>query len=525
MEPRTEQAPTWLHYAACAFSGTGLALTYPDYGLWPLAWFSVAPFLSTLLGRAPHHGARLGFVFGIFYFGPTISWLSNTMINFGHMPVWLAAMVTTLAAVIMSLFTAFFAWLVSWIGGKRGDAMALACAPVLWVAVELLRSHVPILAFPWARIADGQYLFLTFIQIADFCGEEGAGFVIMIVNVALASMIRWKTESGHRFPIRVAAFAIVLFALSMIYGQIRLGQAESMQGAAVPVALLQGNIDQERKWERSYQREQATMYIDMTMKAAAKDAKLVVWPEAAATFYFGKDPYYDGLMAQVAQMSKVTILFGAVDSGQKNGKRISFNSAWLLDSKGESEKYDKVRLAPFGEYVPLPRLLFFVHQIAHSIGDVTPGEELLVLEGDGLRLGPQICFETIFPQYSAQMAAMGAGAIVTITNDSWFGFSPASRQSMSMAVFRAVESRIPVLRAAQSGVSAIIAADGRIMVETPLFVRTTLFGSYIPRTGPPTFYSLYGWLMVPLIFALGAVAMVVWAFITPSRSREVDIAG
>ncbi|MDH5637831.1 MAG: apolipoprotein N-acyltransferase [Nitrospinota bacterium] len=512
-----ERAPGWVHYGASAFAGTGMALTYPDYGLWPLAWFTVAPFLFTLRGRAPHHGAWLGFVFGLFYFGPTLTWLSNTMTNYGHMPVWLAALVNALAVVIISLFTAFFGWLTAWIGRKTSGDMALLCVPVIWVAVELFRSHLPILAFPWARLADGQYLFLSFIQIADFCGEEGAGFLIMLVNAVWASMIWWMADKSRRFPIRLAAVAFILFVSSMVYGQARLAQSEKINGAPVPVALLQGNIDQARKWDRGYQREQVKMYIDMTLKASAHGAKLVVWPEAAATFYFGKDPYYDGLIRQVAQMAKVTILFGAVDSGERDGKRISFNSAWILDMGGHAEKYDKVRLAPFGEFVPLPKLLFFVHQIAHSIGDVTPGDQVHTLDAGGLRLGPQICFEIIFPQYSAQLAAMGAGAIVTITNDSWFGMSPASRQSMSMAVFRAVENRIPVLRAAQSGVSAIIGPDGRITAETPLFVKTTLFGQYIPRTGPPTFYSLYGWL-IPWFFALGGVAIVVWTYIGARRA-------
>ena len=499
----------WLHFVAAAFSGMGLALSFPDYGIWPLAWFTVAPFLLTLGGKTPSQGAKLGFVFGLFYFGPTLTWLSNTMIHFGHMPVWLAALVNGLGIVYVSFFTAFFGWLVAWIGRRAGEEAALAFSPLLWVAVELLRSHAPPLAFPWARIADSQYLFITFIQVADFCGEEGAGFVMLAVNMALARIISWKMTRGP-FPLRWTALAFFIFAGCLVYGQVSVGKYSRPEGKAVHVALLQGNIDQARKWDRNYTREQARMYVTMTLDAASKGASLVVWPEAAATFFFGKDAYYDGLMKEVAHMGGASIFFGASDYEQIEGRDVSYNSAWLLSPAGDAKKYDKVRLAPFGEYVPLPRLLFFVHQIAHSVGDMTPGEKLFTLDTASYKMGPQICFEIIFPQYSAQLSAMGAQALVNITNDSWFGVSPASRQSLSMAVFRAVENRTPLLRAAQSGVSAIIAPDGRITDQTGLFVQTTLHGNFVPRQGPPTAYSLYGWFLA-WIYPVGALAAILWA--------------
>jgi len=519
--PDQNKAYSWGHLAMAGFAGAGLALAYPDYGLWPLAWLTLAPFLASLWGKLPHQGARLGFVFGIFYFGPTLTWLYNTMTNFGHMPAWLAVAANGLGVVYMSFFTAFFGWLVAWAGRRAGDEMALAFAPFFWVAVELLRSHIPPLAFPWARIADSQYLFIHFIQIADICGEEGAGFIMLLANAALAALILWAMGHRRRFPLGWVAVCAVLAPSIFLYGKASLARDYAAGAKPIPVALIQGNIDQARKWEHEYQREQARMYLAMTMEASAAGAKLAIWPETAATFYFGKDPYYDGLVREVASVSKLSLFFGAVDWGVVEGKEVAFNSAWLLTPDGEAQKYDKVRLAPFGEYVPLPRLLFFVHKIAHSIGDITPGEAPVNLDVGTYKIGPQICFEIIFPQYSAKLAAMGAGAIVNITNDSWFGFSPASRQSLSMAVFRAVENRIPLLRGAQSGVSAIIGPDGRISAETPLFVKTTLHGSFVPRQGPPTIYSLYC-LPTAGFFVLASAGLLIWAYALGKRARPED---
>lgn len=496
---------------AAALSGAAVALGFPDYNLWPAPWIGLAPLFFVLRGKPPHHGAFLGMAFGIAYFGMTITWMINTMTQYGGMPMWLAVPVTALAVVYASVFPAVFGYFFSRLSSTRGPDMALAAAPFLWVATETLRGVLPPIAFPWARIADTQYTILPIIQIADIFGEEGLCFLIALVNAVMVKLVDWAAarRRGHvPFPAAWAGLAAALVALALVYGQARLGAADTAQGPGIPVALVQGNIDQGRKWESAYRTEQVNLYVKRTRAAAADGASLVIWPETAAPFYFGQAQGQDRIIYDLAGDTGATIVFGSPGFKRKNDVWMSYNRAWIVRPGGLAEKYDKLHLVPFGEYVPLRRLLFFVEKMVEAVGDLRPGDRLNLLHAEGYTLGAQICFEIIFPRYSRQIAAEGGSAIVNITNDSWFGPTAASRQSLAMAVFRAVENRIPVLRAAQSGVSAIVTATGAITGQTGLFVETTLMGEFTPRTGPPTVYTsagwVFGWLCVggAAVFAL-----------------------
>ncbi len=487
--------PGLTDYAIAAFSGMALAFSFQDFGLWPLAWVGMAPLLFILRGKAIHFGAALGFTAGMFYFGPTITWLSNTMIDYGQMPVWLAGAVNILAVLYVSLFLALFGYLVSRIDRKMGGDMALAAAPFLWVALELVRTQAPPFAFPWARIADSQFNVLPVIQIADFTGEEGLGFLIVFVNSALAAILIWIADgkkSWSRFPARWAALCVMLITATISYGYLQLDSFKKAKGKKIRVALIQGNVDQSRKWERSYRKKQLDIYINRTLKAGERGARLVVWPETAAPFYFGSDRLNDKLILNLVKTVGAPIIFGAPASINNGDKTLSYNRAWIVRPDGYRGKYDKIHLVPFGEYVPMQKLLFFVDKMVTAIGSLEPGDDLTLLDAGDYKVGAQICFEIIFPAYSRRLAADGAGVIVNITNDSWFGKSAASSQSLAMAVFRAVENRTPVLRAAQSGVSAIISKTGRITGRTELFTETTVLGEFNLRSGPATYYTRWG---------------------------------
>ncbi len=480
-----------------ALSGLMVASTFPDYGLWPVSFVALAPFFISIRGKTILAGSWLGFVMGIFYFGPTIYWVSNTMTEYAHMPSIPAFGATALMVMAAALFTFMFAYVMIKVEQRFGWDMALSIAPFLWVSLELIRGHLPIISFPWARLADSFYTVLPFIQIADITGEDGIGFIIVLVNVAVVKIIDWKTTydpfTSKPFPLRWALLCIAVVTMTLAYGQWRLHSFASTGEKNVKVALIQGNIDQGKKWKREYRNHQLNIYFTRTREAVSKGARIVVWPETAAPFYFGADPQNDRRIKKLVEEIGIPIIFGAPGYRKENKRIISYNRAWAVRPGGTAEKYDKTHLVPFGEYIPLKKAFFFLDKLVTAIGDMEPGQGLNLLDTNVLQVGPQICYEIIFPKYSRVLTEKGATAIVNISNDSWYGDSPASRQSMAMGVFRAIENRIPVLRAAQSGITALIDRTGKITEETKLFVETTLMGEITPRGKTPlTFFTKNG---------------------------------
>ncbi len=499
-------------YGLAALSGLCLALSFPGFGMWPLVWVAFVPFWFAIKGRTPLASAGIGIIAGIFYFGPPLSWVRNTMIDFGHMPIWSSVATNFLMVIVLSLYMGLFAYLVGRISLAKGEETALALSPFIWIAVEYARGHLPHFGFPWLRLADSQFEIAPIIQVADLTGADGVTFVILFVNAAIYKMVAslLRPTEGDKATLRWPVMAVTLLLLTVGYGFNRIDQFSASDQGEVKVCLLQGNIDQSRKWDPSYLDEQLGIYLSMSATAVDDGADLLIWPETAAPFYFGNDIPFDNKIYSLSQSLNVPILFGSPAIKRSNSRdepAITHNRAWIVKPDGSSGKYDKVHLVPFGEYVPFQKLLSFVEKFTAPIGDLRPGTELNPLNAGNYSLGVQICFEIVFPGYSRELVKNGAGALVNITNDSWFGDSPASKQSLSMAVFRAVENRTPLLRAAQSGVSAIVTPAGKITGKTGLFRSARLIGGFTPRTGPLTFYTLTGDLLAMLcsFITLGAV--------------------
>ncbi|MBI5814035.1 MAG: apolipoprotein N-acyltransferase [Nitrospinae bacterium] len=526
MTKKTNYSAAASDLGIAAISGLALAASFPDMGLWGMAWVALVPLLYSIRGKSVTRGFFMGFVFGLIYFELSVWWVINTITEYGHLPLWMAAIVQTLLITTMACYTGLFGGAVAWVSSRVSKDMGLAMAPFGWVTIEFFRIHSADFSFPWARIADSQYLLLPLIQIADVAGEEGLGFIIVMFNAALVKTVEWgvkRLASGGKEPLREkfpAVWVLISFGLvaaCLIYGFAKLDK--TYNGTPVSVALIQGNIDQARKWDRSYIQPQIDIYMSRTLEAARNGAKLIIWPEAAAPFVFGKDPKRDPAVLALARDFGADMILGAPWAQWEDGAVHEYNRAWLIRPDGMATSYDKLHLVPFGEYVPFQNILRFISRVVVAIGEMKPGGRITLLDAGEFKAGAQICYEIIFPEYSREIARLGGGVIVNITNDSWYGDSPASRQSMAMGVFRAVENRLPLLRAAQSGVSAIISPDGRILAQTPLFVETTLNGSFTPATGGEiTMYGatgdLFDWLC-----AAASLLFMVYAYTRGARSR------
>ncbi|HXR24889.1 MAG TPA: apolipoprotein N-acyltransferase, partial [Candidatus Binataceae bacterium] len=274
-------------------------------------------------------------------------------------------------------------------------------------------------------------------------------------------------------------------------------------------------------------------YVQQTEEAARLGADLIIWPEAAAAFFFqpteqypsafAEDAPYRQRLLQLAADIRDPILFGAPALGEVDGRLGFYNRAYLVSDAGAvAAWYDKIQLVPFGEYVPLRSLLgYFVNRVVEGFGDMFAGDRQTIFDLKGARLGVLICYESIFPNLSRMAVNRGADILVNITNDAWYGESSAPYQLLAMAAMRAVETKVPVVRVANTGISAVIEPTGKIVARTPLFKRGTEIERvyWQPRR---TIYTAVGDLFAEMCFALAAVALI-FGYFRPRRDEPQEV--
>ena len=495
---------TWRDYLLALLSGVLLALSFPKADFSVLAWFAFVPLLLAIAKKRPAAAFRLGFVCGLSAYGGILYWLNIVMTLYGNLPWFASFFLFLILAAYMAFYLGLTAMLVR--KGEMSGISPLLTFPFLWVGFEFLRSFL-LTGFPWAILGYSQYRILPLIQIADITGVYGLSFLIVLANVVLLRIIKGAVMKGHSiYPAKSAALLVALLVLTLGYGFMRLNSVE--KGAPLKVALIQGNIPQDVKWNPAFQESTIAAYERLTREACAGGIGLVVWPESAVPFYFQDDPKYASRIKRVAADAKSFLVTGSPAYDNEGGSIKYRNSAYLLSPSGEVlGRSDKVHLVPFGEYVPLAGLLPFVHKLVVGIGDFSPGAGTFPLVIDKGNLGVLVCFEGIFPELSRGYVRAGSRLLVNITNDAWYGRSSAPYQHLSMTVFRSVENRVPLVRAANTGITAIIDSRGHIRGMTQLFSETYLVGEVRMGEGE-TVYTRYGDIFAWLCLALSAIFIV-----------------
>lgn len=494
-------------FGLAGLTGLLLPLCFPDFNLGWLAWIALVPLHLALDGpfgtMTPRRALWLGWLAGSLAFIGIMSWVVTAMHQYGKMPLVASYPVMWLLAAYLGLYVGLYAAGFAWLA-RRMPAWVTMGTPCLWVTLELIRAHF-LSGFPWMLLGYSQYQWLPIIQIADITSAYGVSFVIVLVNAALADLLLWAWRRFHllppqRFPWRVPAAAVIVFMVSLAYGQAALTHAPSPDTVpSLTVGLIQPNIDQAHKWDPAYRRDTLDRYSALTAQAA-KGADLIIWPEAATPFFFEEEPLYRVEVAVLAHRHGVPLLFGSPALRRyPNGRPYLLNSAYLLAPDGKIVgRYDKRHLVPFGEYIPLhSSVLFFLDKLVEGIGDFEAGTTSTVF-APAVRPGvPQakisvvICYEVIFPELVREFVAQGATVMATITNDAWFGDSSAPHQHFAMVVFRAVENRIAFARSANTGISGLIDPSGRIVLATPIFTEQAVSGR-LPLRQTQTFYTRYG---------------------------------
>ncbi|MDD2500910.1 MAG: apolipoprotein N-acyltransferase [Geobacter sp.] len=459
-------------------SGLLIALSFPKADLSFLAWIALIPLLTTLEGQSPRAAFKLGFFSGLIAYAGLLYWVMIVMGDYGHLPLFATIPLWLFLSAWLALFCGLAAW--ATVMGEQCGIKSALLMPLAWVGADYLRSFL-MTGFPWTMLGHSQYRLLPLIQVADLTGVFGITALIVLANVVFYRIIRALSGAEIPYPAKSAIIFVLALTSVLGYGFFRLNTSLP-PAAPLKVALIQGNIDQAVKWSPAFREATLDIYTNLSRQAAARQQPdLIVWPESAAPFFFQENSPSSDRIRNLSRELKAHLLFGSPAIEQRNGQYSNLNSAFLLAPDGsERGRTDKMHLVPFGEYVPLARLLPFVNKLVHGIGDFVPGQEIKPLKAGSTPLGVLVCYEVIFPELARAQVNAGSRVLVNITNDAWFGRSSAPYQHLSMAAFRAVETRTPLIRAANTGITSIIDQNGHIRGMTSLFKEAVMVGEVQP---------------------------------------------
>ena len=477
--------------ALAVLSGVLLVLSFPKFGHPYVAFVALAPLLLALPGRTPAQALRLGYLTGAVSGFGLLYWTALVVIQYGGLPLPLGITVMSLLCLAVALFPSLFALLLARWLGALGPA-ALLLAPFAWVATEILRTHT-FFNFPWCLLGYSQHSNRPFIQFASATAVYGVSFLL----VATSSLLAFAAVETQRARRRAAAFALVAAVGGTWLHGTWVMSRPLPSGELLRVGLVQGGIRQEEKWVPESAWQNIDRHLELTRRAADGGARLVVWPESAVPFTFDHTPELAELLRALVRERGIYLMFGNDDREKTaSGGRHVFVGAKMLDPEGRLVfRYRKMRLVPFGEYVPL-RPLFTLGgrvgaKLVREVADFTPGRDPAVGVAEGHHLGAFICYEAIFPDLVRGFTARGADLLVNMTNDAWYGRTSAPHQHLAMATFRAVENGKYLVRAANTGITAVVDPRGRVLGSTALFEPTVLVWD-VPILPGSTFYSRHG---------------------------------
>ncbi|GIU81281.1 MAG: apolipoprotein N-acyltransferase [Pyrinomonadaceae bacterium] len=488
-------------------SAISLSLAFPDFELWFLAWVSFVPFFWAIFDTSRREAFVLGWIWGISFFFGSCWWLAHAPIHYGGIPAPISYFLILLASAIVGIFPGVFALLLSQAFSKFG-VRAVLIAPVFWTALEYARFWIT--GNNWNSIAYSQAFNLNVLQIASIGGIYLIGFLIVAFNAFLFLHLKLAIEKKLR---RTDWLAFVLFLLAVstvLFISKNTNEELKNTEKAGKIVVVQLNVPgkdlNEEKWlalrEKHIQMAETALESSKIENTQEPELPiLVVFPESPMNFAYGSDPELQKVFADFTRRNRVSLLFNSAELNKSKGNY--FNSAVMIDEKGQKiGQYDKIFLVPFGEYAPVPESLEkFVPTV---VGHFEKGREYDMFAFGNLKFGIMICFESHFPNLSREYAKQGADILIEMTNDGYLGKTPVLRQHLANAVFRAVETRKPVIRATNVGITAYINEKGEVLDEAESYAEAIRVWSVGKSQDSQTFYVKYGdWLaIICLIFTL-----------------------
>jgi apolipoprotein N-acyltransferase len=474
-------------------------------------WFAFVPLLATIRDASPRDSFRRTYLYGLLANAGVFFWIIIAMEKYGALSIWVSGGIMVLLVLALAVYPAVAA---AGTALFRNRAPVWLTGPLFFTLLDWIRVSFPLQGFPWAIPANALTGNLHLVQAADRIGTTGLNLLIYFVNFAIAEGIAARRERRPP-PIRLATAAAALFLALFGYGafQVQARSTAITQGDKIRVALLQGNIPQDLKWEPTEQEAILLNYRDLTLQARSADPDLIVWPEAAVPYTLPIDIRSFPTLAP--WLGRADLVTGApTASGQ--GTAVTFrNSAFVVAPNGDVRlRYDKQHLVPFGEYVPLSDLLPMHYIVPPVAGNFTAGRNPPLARVRGVPYGILICYEILFPDLTLDFVERGARFLVNITNDAWFDQTSGPYQHVRFGILRAIETRRPIVRAANTGITTWYDPIGRMQMSTRLFTRGFVTAEIAPST-EMTFYVRH-----PSLVPMGVLLLLLGITLRGWRRRE-----
>ncbi len=478
-------------FIGASLSGILIGISFGTLWGW-LAFVGLVPLFFVVRELDLRQSYLAGIWTSFLFYLLSLNWIYIALHRYGGFSIFLSALAVVFMALVLSCITGFAIPLALSLH-RRGCVPLVLALSASWVVIDYLRGIFPFGGFPWSTLAMPQFQNLRLIQIADVTGIWGVTFFVVWINAVVAELllttVRVQTtvrgEPVEPHPSTSSGRAVKLIATGLLcisifgYGQFRLQQWRHLDSSLpkLRAGLIQGNIPQEIKLSGTHHEGELEVFQQKASRLQGS-ADLIVWPEAAWPNPLPIDmerlsPSLLGMKAN-DKPNPYSLIGAVLEESSSTGEKHYFNSAVLFNAKGELlESYQKIKRVPFGEYIPMAGWFPFLRPVAAREG-FAAGISAAPLNVGWAKVGALICYEDIFPEISRQMVRRGAHLLVNLTNDAWYGISAAPYQHLALSVFRAVENRRFLLRATNTGISAVIGASGEVVAKTPLRERAVL---------------------------------------------------
>ncbi|OGF62383.1 MAG: apolipoprotein N-acyltransferase [Candidatus Fischerbacteria bacterium RBG_13_37_8] len=493
-----------------------LALSFPKWDYSFLAWIALIPLIYAMKENA-RASFFYGFIYGVVCNYITFYWVVQVIDDYSNLPLILALLLNLLLSFYLALYWGVWTWSGSYFLKTLGSG-AIWILPFLWIVLEYIRSYF-LTGFPWCLLGYSQYRFTSLCQIASIAGVYGISFTIVAANCVLC--ILFFKRMRHRYWYGAIIVVVLYVALAVTWGNLRVRNYHD-NNAVETVGIIQGNIPQDLKWLVYLSDAHFKKHLILTGSAISNGAKLIIWPEAAITIFFLEDKDKQNEIMHIVKESNVGILFGGDYRNESDSKVNYYNSAYFINPDDHTiQLYSKMHLVPFGEYVPLKKLLWFVDKFVEGVSDFSAGREYILFNYKNHRISTQICYEIIFPEISRAFVKKGSELLTTITNDAWFGETSAAYQHFAMATIRTIENKRYLVRSANTGISGIINPVGRIIHESDVFTEFVIIDK-ISFLKEHTFYTKYGDWICYLSICMMLLSMII-AVRIQKRKVKVEV--